>query len=103
MTGHPRLYRRGATYWHRAAIPVDIKSTYPKPEETFSLRTKDYREALRLVRVAAADVDRKFEAHRQGMSRSQQPALRELSDAQIERLAVWPHTDMRGCPPRIRT
>jgi len=41
MTGHPRLYRRDATYYHRAAIPVDIKSTYPKTEEAFSLATKD--------------------------------------------------------------
>jgi len=48
MPGHTRLYRRGATYYHRAAIPKDIAKTYPKSEETFSLRTKDYREALRL-------------------------------------------------------
>ena len=41
MPGHPRLYRRGATYWHRAAVPVDIKKSYPKTEETFSLGTKD--------------------------------------------------------------
>ncbi|MEP3301265.1 MAG: DUF6538 domain-containing protein, partial [Roseibium sp.] len=46
MSGHPRLYRRGATFYHRAAIPVDIKSSYPKAEETFSLRTKDFREAV---------------------------------------------------------
>lgn len=49
MPGHPRLYRRGAVYWHRAAVPVDIKDTYPKAEDTFSLRTKDHREALKLV------------------------------------------------------
>lgn len=64
MPGHTRLYRRGATYYHRAAIPVDIKGTYPKSEETFSLRTKDYDEALKRVRVAAVEVDRKFDEHR---------------------------------------
>ncbi|MEQ8321851.1 MAG: hypothetical protein RH946_16425 [Rhodospirillales bacterium] len=46
MPAHPRLYRRGATYYHRAAIPVDIKDTYPKSEETFSLGTKDHAEGL---------------------------------------------------------
>jgi hypothetical protein len=30
MPGHPRLYRRNATYYHRAAIPKDIADTYPK-------------------------------------------------------------------------
>jgi hypothetical protein len=29
MTGHTRLYRRGATYYHRAAIPADIKVKCP--------------------------------------------------------------------------
>ena len=64
MPGHPRLYRRGATYYHRAAVPVDIADTYPKTEETFSLKAKDYQEAVRRVRVAATEIDRKFEAHR---------------------------------------
>lgn len=79
MPKHPRLIRRSATFWHRAAIPVDIKATYPKTEETFSLRTKDPREALILVRRAAAEVDARFDAHRQRMlSSSAEPAL-ELS------------------------
>ena len=41
MPGHTRLYRRGAVYYHRAAVPVDIIATYGKREETFSLKTKD--------------------------------------------------------------
>nr|WP_321442567.1 DUF6538 domain-containing protein [uncultured Cohaesibacter sp.] len=49
MSGHPRLVRRNATYYHRVAVPVDIKDTYPKSEETFSLKTKDDQVALRLV------------------------------------------------------
>ena len=65
MTGHPRLYRRNATYYHRAAVPVDIKETYPKTEETFSLGTKDYAEALKLVRISAVMVDELFDSHRQ--------------------------------------
>jgi len=86
MSGHPRLYRRGATFYHRAAVPVDITDTYPKTEETFSLRTKDYREAVRRVRVEAARVDRLFEAHRKELERAAEPALEELTDAQIKHI-----------------
>lgn len=83
MPGHPRLYRRNATYYHRAAIPTDIAATYPKSEETFSLRTKDYGEAVRLVRIAAAEVDRKFEDHRQRLER---PTVRELTPEQLRHI-----------------
>lgn len=83
MAGHPRLYRRGATYYHRAAIPQDIKASYPKSEETFSLGTKDYQEALRRVRQEAVKVDRRFDEHRLELSKTALPALEVLSDAQI--------------------
>ncbi|MFK5978027.1 MAG: integrase [Rhizobiaceae bacterium] len=86
MTGHPRLYRRNATYYHRAAIPIDINDTYLKSEETFSLGTKDYAEALRLVRIAAVEVDRKFEAHRHNLLAQSQPPLNELRENQIKEL-----------------
>lgn len=46
MSGHTRLYRRDSTYYHRAAVPKDIVAPYGKIEEKFSLRTKDYTEAL---------------------------------------------------------
>lgn len=84
MAGHPRLYRRGATYYHRAAIPQDIKATYPKSEETFSLGTKDYQDALRRDRQEAVKVDRRFDEHRLELSKAAQPALEELSDTQID-------------------
>ena len=79
-TGHTRLSRRGATYYHRAAIPKDIRDTYPKTEETFSLRTKDYDEALKRVRIAAVEVDQRFEEHRrQLVPRRTERARRENS------------------------
>ena len=49
-------------------MPADIVGTYGKREELFSLRTKDPKEALRLVRVKAVEVDQKFETHRQSLS-----------------------------------
>lgn len=84
MTGHTRLYRRNATYYHRASVPTDIAETYGKVEETFSLRTKDRTEALRLVRIKAVEVDGRFEAHRKELARSTEPYLEELSEDQIK-------------------
>lgn len=78
MPSHARLFRRAATYYHRAAIPLDIKDTYPKAEETFSLKTKDYDEALRLLRIAAVQVDEKFEIHRRMIRGEEQEGSKEL-------------------------
>lgn len=86
MPGHPRLFRRGSTYYHRASIPADIKATYPKTEETFTLGTKDHREAVIRVRVAAAEVDAKFEAHRRMNAAQRSEPVDELSPEQIKRL-----------------
>ncbi|RJL00690.1 hypothetical protein D3P06_13165 [Paracoccus aestuarii] len=58
------MARRGAVFYQRAAIPVDIKDSYPKAEEMLSLKTKDRAEALRLVRIAAVEVDERLAKHR---------------------------------------
>lgn len=83
MTGHTRLARRGAVYYHRAAIPADIKDSYPKAEETFSLKTKDRAEALRLVRIAAVEVDERFAEHRRRIALEQAALLDDLTPGQI--------------------
>lgn len=82
---HPRLVKRGSVYWHRAAVPSDIKSTYPKSEETFSPKTKDPAEAIRLVRKAAWEVDRRFEAHRRSLNVTR-TTVNELTVQQLEAL-----------------
>ncbi|WP_307831644.1 DUF6538 domain-containing protein [Nitratidesulfovibrio oxamicus] len=88
MPKHPRLFRRGATYYHRAVVPQDLKATYPKTEETSSLKTTDYKEALKRVRIAAVEVDRRFEAHRRMLAESgTKPPLKELADSDIKRVA----------------
>ncbi len=87
MSGHTRLYRRDSTYYHRAAVPKDIVATYGKVEEKFSLRTKDYAEALRLVKIAAVEVDEMFLKHRRTLEKANtfadQPETNELTTAQI--------------------
>ncbi len=62
MPGHSRLYRHGDAYYHRAAVTADIAATYPKTEETFSLRTKNHADAFRKVRFAAVEVNQRFDA-----------------------------------------
>jgi integrase len=83
MPNHPRLMKRGSVYYHRAAVPEDIRGTYTKREEIVSLRTRDPREALKLVRIEAARVDALFEAHRQEQARLTAPKLSSLSPEQI--------------------
>lgn len=80
----PRMTQRGNVYWFRASIPSDIKKSYPKTEEAFSLRTSDYQEALKVHRKASAEVDGRFDDHRNWMARQQRPALLELTDEQIK-------------------
>jgi hypothetical protein len=81
------LYRRGSTYYHRAAVPQDIVATYGKREETTSLRTKDRAQALIRVRIEAARVDELFAEHRRELGRqsllASQPEAAELTAAQI--------------------
>lgn len=89
MAGHPRLYRRGAVYYHRAAVPQDIVETYGKREETFSLRTREYAEALRRVRVEAVRVDNLFDEHRIKQAREQQDKLKELTADQIAAIKAF--------------
>ncbi|ARE41528.1 Integrase [Rhodovulum sp. P5] len=85
-SGHTRLYRRGAVYYHRATVPNDIRDTYGKREETFSLRTRDHPEALRRVRMAAVEVDRRFDAHRRQVAAERREAVSELAPEQIKRI-----------------
>jgi hypothetical protein len=102
MPRHPRLIRRGTTYWRRAAILVDIKATYPKTEETFSLRTKDAKEALILVRRAAAEVDERFAAHCRKLAGTQTPPLKELSKVHLARMEELYHAHLLDEDEEVR-
>lgn len=64
MPKHPRLSRRGTVYQVRAKVPADIRSTYGKTEEGWSLKTRDPQEALERVRLASVEIDQRFAAHR---------------------------------------
>lgn len=95
VSGHTRLYRRGAVYYHRAVVPADIIETYGKREELISLRTKDYAEALRRVRIKAVEVDNRFDEHRRSLlARETAPVVEELSPNQIDAIKVVYHAHL---------
>lgn len=83
MAGHTRLARRRAVYYHRATVPVDIKDSYPKTKETFALATRDYAEALRLVRLAAVEVDSRLDEHCRKTALERSAVLDDRTPAQI--------------------
>ena len=58
---HPRLHKRKNTYYLRAAYPADLLHQFKGKERWKSLRTADYREALRRVRAESADFDAEME------------------------------------------
>jgi integrase len=86
LSKHPRLARRGQVYWFRAKVPADLRLHYaPKQEITFSLRTRDLKDALEKVRVEAVKLDQEFAAARR--KQAEQPQT-TLSDIEIERLSA---------------
>jgi hypothetical protein len=90
VPGYSRLYRRGATYYFRVGIPLELRKSIGKTEIIKSLRTTDFREAKRLVAFGSADADALFVAER----RKLQPVaplikhIKTLSDAEIHQLVL---------------
>lgn len=68
MGKHPWLWNRNGTYWLRARVPADIAASFGKVHVTGSLRTRDPREAERLIHSAAKAVADQFEQHRRNRS-----------------------------------
>ncbi len=86
LSKHPRLARRGQVYWFRAKVPADLRLHYaPKQEITFSLRTRDLKEALEKVRVEAVKLDQEFAAARRKHGEHPQTTL---SAIEIERMSA---------------
>jgi hypothetical protein len=80
----PRLKTRGRVYHIRVAVPRDIQNSYGRDEVTFSLKTRDYQEALKRLRQASAEVDERFERHRLELVRQHEAMLSDLSEEQIK-------------------
>lgn len=66
MHRHPRLLKRGDTFYFRAKVPADLLPCYPGAEIKFSLRTRDKQKAWQLAQLESLRLDREFNQHRQG-------------------------------------
>src|SRR5215831_9224832 len=87
-TQHTHLWRRGATYYFRAKVPVDLLQHYaPKREIKFSLKTNDRKEAERLVRQAAVKQDEEFAALRRKRANHASLGTAVLSTPLIDEIA----------------
>jgi hypothetical protein len=86
MRTQTRLVRRGPVYYFRARIPEAFKYHFGgKAELNVSLKTKDKKEAERLVRVKSVELDGTFESLRQ---RQNSAPLRHISDDEIARIVA---------------
>ncbi|WP_170317572.1 DUF6538 domain-containing protein [Paroceanicella profunda] len=86
MPTHPRLMRRGQTFYLRAAVPAALRPALGKREITRSLKTRDPRDALRRVRIESVRVDEQFEAARRQQRHEQEPPQPDLSEEQLREL-----------------
>jgi integrase len=61
MPKQTHLHNRRGTYYFRCRVPVDLLDYYaPKKEISRSLKTKDYKQALKLVRTETVRQDEEF-------------------------------------------
>jgi integrase len=81
-----RLARRGAVYYFRAKIPVDLKFHFGSKREIIeSLRTSNRKEAEELVRVRSVELDQQFSEIRR--RRDTAPRV-TITEAEIKRIVA---------------
>lgn len=69
MSGHTRLWWRGATCYFRAKVPKYLlKHSTPKKEIKFSLDTKKHAEAIERLHIESFKLDKEFAARGNGAS-----------------------------------
>ena len=73
MYRHPRLHKRGETYYFRAKVPVDLLPFYPGAEIKFSLRTRDRQTAWQRVQLESLRLDREFDTRRKSANPADTP------------------------------
>lgn len=104
MAKHPRLHRRpnSKSYYFRAKIPTDLLDQYGgRKEVCFSLRTSDYREALKRVRVESVKLDQEFDEKRRSKAAEgaqvAPPVADSISPLELARLiALFKHSVLQS-------
>ena len=88
VPGHTRLHRRGSRYYIRAKVPIDLQTVMKRKELKKALKTSDYREAVRLVKLESARFDALFDDARDIVNRGAQNGKRlpSMSEARAMQL-----------------
>lgn len=105
MYRHPRLHRRGDTYYFRAKVPVDLIACYPGAEIKFSLRTRDRQVAWQRVQIESLRLDREFEERRKSAVQNNEPltVVTSIDDEFIAKLKASFLRDSLDCDTDLRT
>ncbi len=90
VPGHTRLHRRGSRYYIRAKVPIHLQGVMKRKELKKALKTSDYREAVRLVKLESARFDALFDDAREVVHRGAQTERRlsSMSEAQARQLVT---------------
>lgn len=67
MTRYTYLHKRRGVYYIRVGIPNSIRNILKKSEISYSLKTKDYREAVKKLKIEILTVDKLFEDSRNNL------------------------------------
>ncbi len=89
MPRPPRLQRRRHRFYLRAAVPEDVRALIGTTEVIRSLKTADYREALRRLPLASAEVDAEFAEARRRLRTTPATSLSEHEARQMVRRWLW--------------
>ncbi|MCK2053799.1 site-specific integrase [Methylobacterium sp. 37f] len=110
MARYPNLTQRGHRYYLRVRVPADLRPFDKRTHVAVSLRTSDYREAVRRYREEQARVAREFDALRTELAERSattlalnEGRLEDLSNEQLETLVQkWFEGRERFRRPSIR-
>lgn len=78
------LTQRKSTYYFRMRVPLDIAKIYGKREICISLKTKEYAEAIRAVRLKAAEVEQEFSLCRHKLALQSEPLSDKVTPDYLE-------------------
>ena len=89
MPPQTRLHRRGGRYYIRAKVPVDLQTAMKRKEIKRTLKTSDFREAVRRVKLESTKLDALFDDARDVVNRGSH-GLSGITEAQaIQLVTRW--------------
>lgn len=85
LARYPNLWKRGTRYYVRVRVPADLRLVEKREHVVISLRTSDYREAIRGYRDVHGQIERRFELQRAEVAARDTLSI-TLGKGQLDRL-----------------